>query len=255
VVLVVGWIVLGGSHARRIGVHCGGMNPWGSILGVWAHPDDETYASAAHMMRALADGDRVVCLTATTGEQGSPDEVRWPPGERLAKVRTAELEAALDVLGVTEHEWLGYPDGECAEVPLAEGSRRVLDHLEAMRPATVLTFGPDGNTGHPDHIAVSRWVDEAVARFDGPRPQVLWTTDSDEWMAVWREYLDSVGALLGNEPVTVPRAAMRSHLLLSGDELDRKVQALLCQTSQVQSLIDAVGMENYRSAVAEEDFR
>ncbi|MGH3589327.1 MAG: PIG-L deacetylase family protein, partial [Pseudonocardia sp.] len=47
-------------------------NPLGTILGVWAHPDDETYLCGGLMARAARSGDRVVCVTATRGEQGSP---------------------------------------------------------------------------------------------------------------------------------------------------------------------------------------
>ena len=61
-------------------------NPLGTILGVWAHPDDETWLSAVHMMRAVRAGDRVVCVTATRGELGSTDPERWPPGDSLAAV-------------------------------------------------------------------------------------------------------------------------------------------------------------------------
>ncbi len=93
-----------------------GDNPLGTILGVWAHPDDETYLCGGLMARAVRAGDRVVCVTATRGELGSPDEERWPSGPELAAVRTAEMETALAYLGVTEHHWLDYPDGGCGDV-------------------------------------------------------------------------------------------------------------------------------------------
>ena len=88
----------------------------GGVLAVFAHPDDESYLCAGLMARAVQAGDRVVCITATRGELGSPDEEQWPPGAPLAAVRTAEMEAALAVLGITEHHWLDYPDGGCADV-------------------------------------------------------------------------------------------------------------------------------------------
>lgn len=231
-------------------------NPWGPLLGVWAHPDDETYLSAAHMMRAVAAGDRVVCVTATRGELGSPDEQRWPSGDALAKVRTTELEDALAALGVHEHHWLDHPDGDCAGVPLETGAAQVLEHLETVRPATVLTFGADGVTGHPDHRSVSHWVDEALARYDGPPPTVLWATDSAEWWARWRSLIAPTGAYLGNEPLTLPRSRMRSAVELTPEELDRKVEALRRQESQTSGLIALVGgVDAFREAVSEECFR
>ena len=130
-------------------------DPLGTILSVWAHPDDETYLCGALMARAVRNGSRVVCVTATRGELGSPDEQRWPSGKPLADVRTKELEAALAVLGVTEHHWLDYPDGGCAAVDQDEAIGRVAELMAEVRPDTVLTFGPDGMTGHDDHISVS----------------------------------------------------------------------------------------------------
>ena len=61
----------------------------GTILGVWSHPDDEAYLSGGLMALARDNGQRVVCVTATRGERGTPDPVAWPP-ERLAEERTRE---------------------------------------------------------------------------------------------------------------------------------------------------------------------
>src|SRR6185369_15253236 len=71
----------------------------GTILGVWAHPDDEAYLSGGLMALARDNGQRVVCVTATRGERGTPDPVAWPP-ERLAEERTRELARCLSILGV-----------------------------------------------------------------------------------------------------------------------------------------------------------
>src|SRR5205823_1865525 len=175
----------------------------GSLLGVWGHPDDEGYLSAAHMMRAREAGQRVACVTATRGELGSSDPDRWPAGEALAKVRTAELYAALAVIGVEDDVWLDYPDGGCADVDAAEGSARVLEQLRRTQPDTVLTFGPDGMTGHADHQSVSRWVDDAVRAYaeqGGSRPRVLHATNTPEWLVKWRARLDEFNVYMGSEP-------------------------------------------------------
>jgi len=87
----------------------------GTILGVWAHPDDEAFLSAGLMSMAIDAGSRVVCVTATRGEGGSPDPARCPP-EVIARTREEELLRCLAILGVTEHRWLGHVDGHCAEV-------------------------------------------------------------------------------------------------------------------------------------------
>ena len=65
------------------------------------------------MAAAAACGQRVVCVSATAGELGTSDPATWPP-ERLARVRRWEAAAAMAILGVTDHRWLGYADGGLA---------------------------------------------------------------------------------------------------------------------------------------------
>ena len=86
----------------------------GTILSVWAHPDDETYLAAGVMAAAADRGQRVVCVSATAGEHGTDDPETWPPA-RLGPVRRWEAAAAMAVLGVTEHRVLGLPDGGLAD--------------------------------------------------------------------------------------------------------------------------------------------
>jgi LmbE family N-acetylglucosaminyl deacetylase len=104
----------------------------GTVLGVWAHPDDETFLTAGLMALARAAGHRVVCATATRGEHGTADPDRWPPA-RLGRLREYELAAALAALDVHEHTWLGFVDGGCAAVPPALGARA------AVRPGDEIT--------------------------------------------------------------------------------------------------------------------
>ena len=74
-----------------------------TLLGVWAHPDDETYLSAGLMLEHVARGDRVVLVSATLGEHGTSDPATWPPA-RLAAHRRRELAASLAELGVHDTE-------------------------------------------------------------------------------------------------------------------------------------------------------
>ena len=132
----------------------------GTILGVWAHPDDETMSSAGIMLSAIKNGQRVICLTATKGEEGSQDEKKWPKS-KLASIREKELTASLKVIGVKEHHWLGFKDGNCRTED-NKGVEIVCKFILKYLPDTILTFGPDGFTGHSDHKAVSAWVTKAV---------------------------------------------------------------------------------------------
>ena len=222
------------------------------ILGIWAHPDDETYLCGGLMARAVQSGARVVCVTATRGELGSTDPDRWPAGAALAEVRTRELEDALGRLGVTEHHWLDYPDGGCADVADDEAVARLREIVADVRPDTVLTFGPDGMTGHPDHIAVSRWAVAAAAGFGA---QVHFATNTPEWLAEFREPLDSVGAFMDAEPPCTPREQLSIHLSVDGDLLEVKYAAITAQVSQVGPMLETFDEDFLRAALAEESFR
>src|SRR4051794_41567878 len=113
----------------------------GTILGIWAHPDDEAYLSAGLMALARDNDQRVVCVTATRGESGTPDPVAWPP-DRLAAERTREMARCLDVLGVRAHHSLGPRAGGCAAgAPEAAGADP-LGPGGGGGPGTVLTFRP-----------------------------------------------------------------------------------------------------------------
>ena len=227
----------------------------GTILGVWAHPDDEAYLSATIMATAIGAGQRVVCITATRGEAGSLDHERWPP-ETMAAVREAELDACLAVLGVTEHTWLDYPDGGCGEVPVDEPAARIAAVVDDVRPDTVLTFGPDGMTGHVDHIAVCQWTTEALRRsnYDGGR--LFYATKTPEWNAAMVAVIDPDHVMMGNDELPATDLADLSlHVRAEGADLDRKVKAMLCQESQVGPLIAQSSIEGFIALMADEFFR
>lgn len=230
-------------------------DPLGTVLAVFAHPDDETYLSGGLMAGAVRAGSRVACVTATRGEQGSPDEQRWPSGAPLAAVRTRELEAALGVLGVTEHHWLDYPDGGCADVDEAEAVRRVAEIMSEARPDTVLTFGPDGQTGHPDHVSASRWTTAAFAHAAPAGAVLHYATHTASWLARFRAPLDALNVFMGAEPPCTPDDQLSINEQITGELLDLKLRAIRCMTSQVEPLIEGLGEDFLREGMVEEAFR
>ena len=225
----------------------------GPLLSVWGHPDDEGYSCGGLMLRALRAGRRVVCVTATRGELGFPDDDARSLDERAA-VRTAELAACLATFGDIEHHWLDYPDGGCAEVDATEAVDRIAAVIASVRPAEVLTFGPDGGTNHPDHIAACTWTTQALAA-SGVDASLHYATQTPEWMERFFDPLDSAGAFMGFTPPTTPAAELSLHAVLDDEELEVKKRAMLCQASQVQPLVDALGAEFFHDALREEFFR
>jgi LmbE family N-acetylglucosaminyl deacetylase len=228
----------------------------GTILGVWGHPDDEAYLSAAIMAVARDAGQRVVCVTATRGELGTSDPETWPP-EKLAAERTRELEACLATLGVTEHHWLDYPDGGCDRVDPAEPVARLVELMREVRPDTVLTFDPVGGTGHVDHIAACEWTTAAFERAALPGSRLLYATKTPEWTKRFFEAVDPATVMMveGMELEEVPRHELAVYVKAEGPLLERKFAALACQATQVLPLIEASGEELYALLISEEFFR
>lgn len=224
----------------------------GTTLTVWAHPDDETYLSGGLSATLRDNGLRVVCVTATRGEAGGPvgdDEARI----RLAHVRSQEMEQALEVLDVREHEWLDFPDGGCARVDPAIAVARLIEVVDRVRPDTVVTFGPEGHTGHPDHRAVSHWVDEAI-KGSVTAPRLLHVVVTEVQLAVDPALNDDFGVFEEGRPRVCEPSELALSLELNGDMLRRKVDALLRQPSQTTGLTRAVGLDRFAAWVAVESF-
>ncbi len=230
------------------------MRELGTILGVWAHPDDETYLSAGIMARAVTSGSRVVCITATRGEGGSIDEERWPSAT-LGQVRTRELLQSLAVLGVTEHEFLDLPDIGMDD-PLPEtGAARVRELMAEVSPDTVLTFGPDGMTGHEAHRSVSRWATDAFVATARPGARLLYATSTPEWAAHWVPRLEPLDLYRPGTPPITPRPELALDLQLSPELLDLKLAAFEAHESQIEGLVSLFGRDGLRDAFGEETYR
>jgi LmbE family N-acetylglucosaminyl deacetylase len=230
------------------------MSELGTILGVWAHPDDETYLSAGLMAEASRRGDRVVCVTATKGEAGSQDHDRWPP-EQMADIREKELNECLRILGVSEHHWLDYRDGTCDAVPHDEAVARLEPIFSEVQPDSVLTFGPEGLTGHPDHMAVSEWTSDAFGRFGMPGASLYYAMHSVEWFAEFGPPLVANNVFAPGLPPTRLRSELAISVPLDHELASVKLRAISAQVSQVEQLHAALGRAFVDRAMREESFR
>jgi LmbE family N-acetylglucosaminyl deacetylase len=132
-------------------------------MGVLAHPDDESLGIGGTLAKYASEGVETYLVTATRGERGRfGDSGEKPPPEVVGRVREAELREAARVLGVHEVNFLDYSDGDLDQVNVAEAIARIVDHLRRVKPHVVITFGPEGAYGHPDHIAISQLATAAV---------------------------------------------------------------------------------------------
>lgn len=100
-------------------------------------------------------------MTFTRGQAGSRGQPPLCAPEELGAVRTNELRCSCQALGVEEPQVLDYADGSLTQVRQEEGAARITACIQSIRPQVLLTWPPDGLSGHPDHQAVSRWTLEA----------------------------------------------------------------------------------------------
>ncbi len=228
------------------------VRPLGTILGVWAHPDDECYLSAGLMALARDNGARVMCVTATRGERGTDDPGNWPP-DRLAPVRERELERSMSILGVDEHQFLGHCDGEVAEVPDEVGIAQLEEIIDRIRPDTIVTFGPDGMTGHGDHVTVGRWATLAARRAAWVE-RVLHAATDTEVMTAHEHHFDTFPIYGDDGPPRVRREDAAVVLDLPEATLEKKVAALRAQPSQTEPLVAHMGEDDYRNWISVEVF-
>jgi len=222
-----------------------------TALGVWAHPDDESLL-AGGLLAAIADrGGEVVNVAATAGEHGTDDPTIEPPAV-LAARRRRELDDALAALGADSAIHLGYADGSCAEVTEALAAHLVGRIIDRVQPDVIVTFGPDGVTGHPDHQTVHRWVRRAVAD-RGDRIPLVGTTAAGSWPADAIDALHTIDAFWPGYPCAGPTeddviVRLDAHLL------ERKLDALACHASQMGPVVTALGPDRFADLAAVESY-
>ena len=131
----------------------------GTIVAVFAHPDDETIVAPA-LARAARDGAKVYLVVATDGRRGVSRHAGIPGGDSLATVRAGEARCSAATLGAQPPVLLGFEDAGLSVLspwpgePLDRMARRIETTLRELRPDVVLTWGPEGGYGHQDHRLV-----------------------------------------------------------------------------------------------------
>jgi LmbE family N-acetylglucosaminyl deacetylase len=179
-----------------------------TLMAVHAHPDDESSGTGGVLAKYSAEGIRTVVVTCTNGEFGdAPGKIK--PGEpghdpdQVAKLRLTELHTAIDYLGVTDLEILGYHDSGMSDwdykdqpnvfgnVPLDVVSARLSDLMEKYRPQVVVTYDDNGGYDHPDHLHASRAAVAAVKATGIPSKLYLTAMRRSRWAEMWQALKDA----------------------------------------------------------------
>jgi LmbE family N-acetylglucosaminyl deacetylase len=140
------------------------------LLGVFAHPDDETVCAGATLAKYASAGADVRVVSLTKGGAGQIRDASAATRSTLTAVREKELHAAGIELGLTETRCLDFPDGGLAEIDGRILVTLASELISEMSPDVVITFGPDGFSGHSDHIAVGAAVTAACDEMRSTTP-------------------------------------------------------------------------------------
>jgi len=221
---------------------------------VLAHPDDESLGVGGTLAKYASAGVEVFLVTATRGDRGRyrghrPENPEHPGPAALAQIREAELRAAAAELGICDVSLLGYPDQGLDRADPREAVAVIARHVRRVRPDVVLTFGPDGAYGHPDHIAISQFTtaamvaaaDPALAAIGGAAPQphaasklyyIAWPEST--WAAYQTAVQTLVSTVDGVERLATPWPEWAITTVVDTRDVWESVrQAVSCHESQV----------------------
>ncbi len=230
-----------------------------SVLGAFAHPDDEGFGCGGTLAMLVARGARVTIAVGTNGDVGEISDPALATPETLASVRQEEMRQAMRVTGVQDIRFMGYRDSGMAGTPENDHPRslyqapreRVTEELAQIirdtRPDAVLTHDPTGGYGHPDHTTMCELVTrafQAVTDEDGTtqrsRPMLLYYVcfPRSSFRRMWQQMLDA--------NITPPFASLDIDRLGSPDDevtatldireyVDTKIESLNCHRTQIDS--------------------
>jgi LmbE family N-acetylglucosaminyl deacetylase len=182
---------------------------------VLAHPDDESFPLGGTLAKYVAEGVAISLVCATKGEAGIPGL----PREETAQLRERELLAATAVLGLSGVRFLGWQDGDLEKADESTVIQQLIAILTEIQPEVVITFGPDGISGHPDHVAIHRLTTAAFeqSRMDGFLYYIAPSEATQQGCGVIPS-----NAIAGGPAISID----------VGDFLVTKVKAMQCHASQ-----------------------
>lgn len=227
------------------------------LLAVFAHPDDESVVGAV-LAKYAAAGVRVYLATATDGRLGVSQHAGIPAGDALAAARVQELQCTTEKLGIHPpimfglHDQLKMGEGLQAHMQqLSEMRDRVTKLFEELQPDAVITWGPSGWTGHPDHRLVSDIVTEVFQSRKWQRPAQL-------YYPALKTPPDAAGR--AGDSATVDESFLTVRIPVTAADYEKGKAALQCHRSQFkpeqmeqlsQGLIAAqAGIAHFQPAIA-----
>lgn len=212
------------------------------LLCVFAHPDDECLGPGGTIAQCALDGGEVFITTFTAGEAGSIGISKTLGPEELGRRRRKEMEAACDALGVAGHRILGVPDKGVNALDPNWAVREIIADMERLRPQVVMTFHRLGVSGHPDHVAVNEYLEQAFVEVpDGPVRMFGWGIPAERARLYERPNL-----------VPIPDSEVAARIAIGDDGMDRKIAAIRAHVTQIDFFNSLQEKFDYRKSATPE---
>lgn len=139
-----------------------------TILAIFAHPDDENMIGPV-LAKYARLGHNVYVIIVTDGKDGTR-VTKIPAGDSLGALRQQESICACQKLGINPPIYLHIDrlDTKFGVRPYLTGRKRAMaelkKHIETINPHVLITFGPDGEYGHSEHIVIGAMVTELLLK-------------------------------------------------------------------------------------------
>jgi LmbE family N-acetylglucosaminyl deacetylase len=195
------------------------------LVAVFAHPDDERIVGPL-LARYAREGNQVHLVIATDGRKGIREHAGIPAGDSLARVRAREARCATDRLGIAPPVLLLLEDAGLASFAALSQLRDKLETVfRELKPDALISFGPEGGTGHPDHRLVGDVVTELVQRgTEGAPERLYYPSLPTERMASAPSARPTISTMLARH--------LSVQVAFEADDLEKTRAAFACHASQ-----------------------
>jgi N-acetylglucosamine malate deacetylase 2 len=222
------------------------------LLLVFAHPDDESFTAGGTIAKYAHQGVDIHLLVATKGEAGKTAD--YCKIEELGAFRERETLDAAKVLGINNVNFLGYRDKELSKADPLEVSLKIAGYIRKVRPQVVITFGPDGSSGHQDHKAIHYYTIAALGLAKNPDIEGLGDQPFEVSRLYYAGFPSKVRLALGRTEFLGPEP---NFSIDTTAFVDTKLAAMQCHRTQSGSLnkFKSMGEDKLAYFMKQEYFR
>lgn len=208
-------------------------HPVKTVMVVFAHADDETTVSPV-LSKLIREGAEVHLIVATDGRHGVRPHFDVLSGDQLAEIRMEEMQCAAEKIGITSLVLLGFEDGALAHQSSLQPLGKKVDSLyRLIEPDLMISWGPDGGYGHPDHRTVSNISTEVFQKnLPDDSKSLLYFAQPNVAISSIPKTKTEIGKLLQHNWKVTDRHYLNYPVIVEKDDIALGREALSCHTSQ-----------------------